>query len=147
MEQIANSVLCMSDPQSRDQNLSLLKLDPQRLLKGDAPRLIDEWQIAPTLWDSIRYEVDHRDEMGQFILTRSSVPTSSNEIFHSGTGRFSYLSMRPMSLYESLDSNEEGLFNIFGCLYLLLFVPTPEFVKEPFLIGEMLRKMFEDMIL
>jgi len=74
-----------------------------RLLKGETPRLIDEWQIAPKLWDSARYEVDHRKELGQFILTGSAVPTDTKEITYSGTG-FSWLTMRPMSLYESGES-------------------------------------------
>ncbi len=66
--------------------------------------MIDEWQLAPKLWDAIRFEVDHRGEMGQFILTGSAVPPDTKEITHSGTGRFTWLTMRPMSLYESGDS-------------------------------------------
>ena len=75
------------------------ELNPKRLLKGAAPRLIDEWQLAPKLWDAIRFEVDHRGELGQ-----SAVPADTKEITHSGTGRFTWLTMRPMSLYESGDS-------------------------------------------
>lgn len=97
----------MDNPTEKDQNLTLAKLNPLRLLKGAVPRLIDEWQIAPTLWDSIRYEVDQREEMGQFILTGSAVPADTKEINHSGTGRFSWLMMRPMSLYESKESTGE----------------------------------------
>ena len=82
-------------------------MNPKRLLKGTVPRLIDEWQLAPKLWDAIRFEVDHRSETGQFILTGSAVPVDSKEITHSGTGRFTWLTMRPMSLYESGDSNGE----------------------------------------
>ena len=74
---------------------------------GKCPRLIDEWQIAPKLWDAVRFEVDHRDGLGQFILTGSAVPASYEHIHHTGTGRFSWLLMRPMSLYESLDSTGE----------------------------------------
>ena len=74
------------------------------LLSGAVPRLIDEWQLAPKLWDAIRFEVDHRGELGQFILTGSAVPVDTREITHSGTGRFTWLTMRPMSLYESGDS-------------------------------------------
>jgi len=77
------------------------------LLKGETPRLIDEWQIAPKLWDAIRFEVDHRGELGQFVLTGSAVPVDTKEITHSGTGRFTWLTMRPMSLYESGDSSGE----------------------------------------
>ena len=87
--------------------MRLAKLNPLRLLKGNVPRLIDEWQIAPTLWDTIRYEVDQRGQMGQFILTGSAVPPDTKEITHSGTGRFSWLMMRPMSLYESGESTGE----------------------------------------
>lgn len=105
--QKAASILHMDNPTEKEQNLALAKLNPLRLLKGAAPRLIDEWQIAPTLWDSIRYEVDQREEMGQFILTGSAVPADTKEINHSGTGRFSWLMMRPMSLYESKESTGE----------------------------------------
>lgn len=105
--QKAASILHMDNPTEKDQNLTLAKLNPLRLLKGAVPRLIDEWQIAPTLWDSIRYEVDQREEMGQFILTGSAVPANTKEINHSGTGRFSWLMMRPMSLYESKESTGE----------------------------------------
>lgn len=83
------------------------ELNPKRLLEGAAPRLIDEWQLAPKLWDAIRFEVDHRRELGQFVLTGSAVPADTKEITHSGTGRFTWLMMRPMSLYESGDSTGE----------------------------------------
>lgn len=76
-------------------------------MKGDTPRLIDEWQLAPKLWDAIRFEVDHRDELGQFVLTGSAVPANTKEITHSGTGRFTWLTLRTMSLYESGDSTGE----------------------------------------
>ncbi|MBQ8305829.1 MAG: ATP-binding protein [Blautia sp.] len=103
-EQIARSVLYMDDPQAIEQNISMVSMNPKRLLQGDTPRLIDEWQIAPKLWDAIRFEVDHRDDMGQFVLTGSAVPPDTKEIMHSGTGRFSWLMMRPMSLFESGES-------------------------------------------
>lgn len=106
-EQIAASVLYMDDPSQRQQNITMSELNPQRLLKGAAPRLIDEWQLAPKLWDAIRFEADHRGELGQFILTGSAVPPDTKEITHSGTGRFAWLTMRPMSLYESGDSSGE----------------------------------------
>lgn len=106
-EQLAGSILYMDDPEKIDQNIAMSQLSPKRLLKGATPRLIDEWQLAPKLWDAIRFEVDHRGEPGQFILTGSAVPASTNEITHSGTGRFSWLTMRPMSLYESGDSTGE----------------------------------------
>lgn len=106
-EQIAGSILYMADPEKEKQNRTMAEISPGRLLKGKVPRLIDEWQIAPKLWDAVRFEVDHRDELGQFILTGSAVPASYEEIHHTGTGRFSWILMRPMSLFESLDSNGE----------------------------------------
>ncbi|NLA87371.1 MAG: ATP-binding protein [Clostridiales bacterium] len=106
-EQLAASILYMDDPEKKEQNITMSELNPKRLLKGAAPRLIDEWQLAPKLWDAIRFEVDHRGELGQFVLTGSAVPADTSEITHSGTGRFTWLTMRPMSLYESGDSTGE----------------------------------------
>ena len=63
-EQIANSVLYMDDPESKAQNITMAELNPKRLLKGNTPRLIDEWQLAPKLWDAIRFEIDHRGSLG-----------------------------------------------------------------------------------
>ena len=114
--QVAGSILRMDEPRNREANIQMAEIDPGRLLKGDAPRLIDEWQIAPKLWDATRYEVDTRGKEGQFILTGSAVPVESEEITHSGTGRFTWLLMRPMSLYESGDSTGEvSLQNLFEC--------------------------------
>ena len=105
----------MAQPEEKSQNLVLADINPSLLLVGENPRLIDEWQIAPKLWDAIRFEIDHRDEEGQFILTGSSVPANMDEVTHTGTGRFAWLLMRPMSLYESEESNGtislEELFN------------------------------------
>ena len=106
-EQLAASILYMDDPEKKEQNITMSELNPKRLLKGAVPRLIDEWQLAPKLWDAIRFEVDHRGELGQFVLTGSAVPIDTKEITHSGTGRFTWLTMRPMSLYESGDSTGE----------------------------------------
>lgn len=103
--QIAKSILYMQDPARKRQYLELSEIDPARLLSGETPRLIDEWQLAPKLWDAIRFEVDRRDEFGQFILTGSAVPPETSEISHSGIGRISKMLMRPMSLYESGDSS------------------------------------------
>ena len=103
-EQISKSVLYMADPANQEQNLTLADINPALLLTGDTPRLIDEWQLAPKLWDAIRFEVDHRGEEGQFILTGSAVPVDRSKIVHTGTGRFSWLLMRPMTLYESGES-------------------------------------------
>lgn len=106
--QQAKSILYMSDPETRNQNLALAKTNIKKLLEGDVPRLIDEWQLAPQFWDAVRNEVDRRDEDGQFMLTGSAVspkPKDEDEqIFHSGTGRIAYLKLRTMSLWESEDS-------------------------------------------
>ena len=106
-EQLAASILYMDDPEKKEQNIAMSELSPRRLLNGSIPRLIDEWQLAPKLWDAIRFEVDHRGDLGQFILTGSAVPPDTKDITDSGTGRFSWLTMRPMSLYESGDSTGE----------------------------------------
>lgn len=106
-EQFAKSVLYMSKPEDVQSNLMMAEIDPSKLLKGETPRLIDEWQIAPKLWDAVRFDVDHRDNMGHFILTGSAVPPKNDEIFHTGTGRFAWIKMRPMSLFESLESTGE----------------------------------------
>lgn len=103
--QHARSVLYMADPDTKKQNLSMAETKVSRLLQGDTPRLIDEWQLAPQLWDAVRNEVDKRDEDGQFILTGSAVPPRQDLIFHSGTGRISWLKLRTMSLWESGDSS------------------------------------------
>lgn len=100
----AKSIIYMNDPKKSGMYMQLAKMSPQSLLEGATPRLIDEWQLAPSLWDTIRFEVDHRDEEGQFILTGSAVPAKTDEIWHSGTGRFARIKMRPMSLWESEDS-------------------------------------------
>lgn len=104
-EQIALSVLYMTKPEDMKQNISLAEINPSLLLSGDVPRLIDEWQVAPKLWDAIRFEVDHRNLEGQFILTGSSVPINMDEVTHSGTGRYTRMIMRPMTLFESCESN------------------------------------------
>lgn len=104
-EQQARSILYMDNPASFESNLQMAEIDPGILLEGDTPRLVDEWQLAPKLWDTMRFEVDHRHQVGQFILTGSAVPSDEESIKHSGTGRFSWLTMRPMSLYESGESN------------------------------------------
>lgn len=106
-EQMAKSILYMSKPEDVKSNLIAADINPSKLLEGDIPRLIDEWQIAPKLWDAVRFEVDHRKGMGQFILTGSAVPPDDDEIFHTGTGRFAWIKMRPMSLFESGESSGE----------------------------------------
>lgn len=101
---VARSILYMQDPDNALANIALADTKPSLLLKGETPRLIDEWQMAPVLWDAVRFEVDQRGEFGQFILTGSAVP-ADNVTAHTGTGRISRLMMRPMSLFESLESN------------------------------------------
>ena len=104
-EQVAKSILYMSDPGKKAQYLEMAEISPRTLLAGKTPRLLDEWQLAPKLWDAVRFEVDHRDGSGLFILTGSAVPPDTGNISHSGTGRFARVKMRPMSLYESGESN------------------------------------------
>jgi len=107
-EQQAGSVVYMNDPEHSGTYLALAQNSPKLLLKGETPRLIDEWQDAPELWDSARFEVDHREtKTGQFIFTGSTViPKEKRErIRHSGTGRAARMTMRPMSLWESGESN------------------------------------------
>jgi predicted AAA+ superfamily ATPase len=103
-EEKATSTLYMQDPDHADSYMKTADIKPSLLLKGDTPRLIDEWQMAPVLWDAVRFTVDQRGETGQFILTGSAVP-KDNAIQHTGTGRISRMIMRPMSLFESLESN------------------------------------------
>ena len=102
---IAKSVIEMDRPDKTLQYQEMARLRPAALLEGDVPHLIDEWQLAPTLWNAVRYEVDQRDDFGQFILTGSSVPPELDKSTHTGTGRIVRMKMRPMSLYESRDSN------------------------------------------
>lgn len=103
-EQLASSVLYLDDPSQMAQNLQLAQTNIKQLLQGATPRLIDEWQLAPQLWDAIRFEVDHRGDDGQFMLTGSAVPVDKSHINHSGAGRFGWLTMRPMTLWESGES-------------------------------------------
>lgn len=104
-EQASKSAVYMQNPQTRNQNKRLAEISPGHLLAGEVPRLIDEWQVAPKLWDAVRFEVDQRDEFAQFILTGSSVPANFEEMDHTGTGRISRMKMRTMSLSESRDSS------------------------------------------
>ena len=104
-EQVAKSALYMADPERRVDYLQFAETNITRLLKGEQPRLIDEWQDAPQLWDAIRFAVDHSEMVGQYVLTGSAVPPKSEAISHSGTGRIVRLTMRPMSLLESGESN------------------------------------------
>ena len=100
----AKSVIKMENPDTREGYLAGARTKPSLLLKGETPRLIDEWQVAPVLWDAVRHAVDERRLKGQFILTGSTV-IDDDDIMHTGTGRISKMSMYPMSLYESKESN------------------------------------------
>ena len=106
-EQISNSVLSVDDPTTVKANITVSEIDPEKLLAGEQPRLLDEWQVAPKLWDAVRHHVDHHKGQGQFVLTGSSVPADVSETIHSGTGRFGWIVMRPMTLFESGDSTGE----------------------------------------
>lgn len=113
-KQQAKSFISMDRPDMTKQYQQMAEISPNTLLEGETPRLIDEWQIAHNLWNTVRYEVDNRDEFGQFILTGSAVPHEFDDSMHTGTGRISRLLMRPMSLFESRDSSGEvSLKNLF----------------------------------
>ena len=103
-EQKAKSILRLNDPDMREAYIATAQTKPSNLLRGKIPRLIDEWQEAPELWDAVRTSVDSRREPGLYILTGSTTIKKEN-IRHSGTGRISRLKMYPMSLYESGESN------------------------------------------
>ena len=144
-KQFAKSTLYMQHPDFAENYLKLASLKPSELLEGKTPRLIDEWQDAPTLWNAIRFTVDQRKSKGQFILTGSVVPKIVKNM-HSGAGRFSKITMRTMSLFESNDSTGEisltDLFNgktkmigtskltIDDIAHILLRGGWPETVKE-----------------
>lgn len=100
----AKSVLYMQDPDKGAGYMELSRTMPSRLLKGEKPRLIDEWQEAPVLWDAVRFDVDQTGEWGQYILTGSATPRDDNMPKHTGTGRIARLRMRPMTLFESMES-------------------------------------------
>ena len=105
-EQTAKSVIRMQDTDMREEYMATAKSKPSLLLLGDTPRLIDEWQDAPVLWDAVRTMVDKRGDIGQFILTGSNAVDKS-ETLHSGNGRIARMSMMPMSLWESRESTGE----------------------------------------
>ena len=105
-EHFAKSVLYMQDPDTIEENMLKVKTKPSLLLEGETPRLLDEWQVAPILWNAVRFAVDKRQKTGQFILTGSVVPVRTDDM-HSGTGRISRMKMRTMSLYESGESSGE----------------------------------------
>jgi len=113
-EQQARSIVYMDDPVRQNQYKQLAQTNINILLEGATPRLIDEWQEVPQFWDAIRFEVDHRGEDGQFMLTGSAVPVNTKDIHHTGTGRYGWLTMRTMSLWESGESTGDvSLSNLF----------------------------------
>ncbi len=105
-KQICKSHIDLGDSGDGSDLIGLAELSPQTLLRGETPRLIDEWQLAPKLWNAVKTEIDRRDTVGQFILTGSATPTD-DETRHPGTGRIARINMYPMSLYESMDSTGE----------------------------------------
>ena len=105
-KKISKSVIEMQNPEMAENYMELAATKPSLLLEGEKPRLIDEWQIAPTLWNAVRYDVDKTGRKGQYILTGSATPNDINDKYlHSGVGRFSFINMKPFSLYESNESN------------------------------------------
>ena len=103
--QQAKSIIYMNGPSQSANYIHLAETNISLLLEGDTPLLIDEWQLVPQLWDAARFTIDQRRKTGQFILTGSAVPVDRSKITHTGTGRFAWLTMRPMSLWESEESN------------------------------------------
>ena len=133
-KQQAKSFISMDRPDMTKQYQQMANISPNTLLEGETPRLIDEWQIAPNLWNAVRYEVDNRDGFGQFILTGSAVPHEFDDSMHTGTGRISRLLMRPMSLFESKDSSGEvSLKNLFE-MENITTIDETSFEKIAFLI-------------
>lgn len=104
-KQVARSLLDLGDTMALKEAENDLQINPKKLIQGATPRLIDEWQTIPSLWDMVRSEVDRREDFGQFILTGSSVPVDQEQLRHSGTGRIARVRMRTMSLWESGESN------------------------------------------
>ena len=113
-ERIAKSALYMQNPDNSKANIAIAQTKPSLLLEGKTPRLLDEWQVAPELWNAVRFAVDKRQARGQFILTGSVIPERTDDM-HTGTGRIARMKMRTMSLYESGNSTGEisleALFN------------------------------------
>lgn len=114
-EHLAQSVLYMDDPKKKQEYLVLSENYPELLFEGEVPRLLDEWQVALQLWDVARFIADRRKETGLFIFTGSAVPADNSKISHTGTGRYAWITMRPMSLWESEESNGSvSLLNLFA---------------------------------
>lgn len=103
-KQISNSVLDLQNEKNKKKNKEIAEYDISLLLKGEKPRLIDEWQVIPEIWNMVKTDIDEQNGRGLYILTGSVIPTD-NKNLHSGIGRFSFIEMKTMSLYESMDSN------------------------------------------
>lgn len=127
-ERRAASVIKMQDPDRREGYLATSRTKPSLLLKGDTPRLIDEWQVAPIIWDAVRHAVDERREKGQFILTGSTV-IDDDEIMHTGTGRISKMAMYPMVCSNLL--NRMALFHCVVYLMNLIMILTVKCRNSP----------------
>jgi len=100
----ANSILELQNPETREKNIALSKNDISMLLDGDKPRLIDEWQVIPNIWNAVRHDIDQKNQQGLYLLTGSATPIDDDDL-HSGTGRMAFVSMKPMTLFESGESN------------------------------------------
>jgi predicted AAA+ superfamily ATPase len=125
--QLAKSVLDLGDTEVLRQSRQMMEISSKTLLQGDTPRLIDEWQTIPALWDTIRNEVDKRNEFSQFILTGSSVQPLADKTVHSGTGRYGRIKMRPMSLFESGESS--GSVSMLSLFEDKTFEPQPNLLE------------------
>lgn len=131
--QKAKTVVMMNDEEKN--YVSIAEISPSLLLKGETPVLIDEWQKVPSLWDVIRFEVDKRATTGQFILTGSSTPVDKSKISHSGIGRISRMTMRPMTLYESGDSSGDVSLNaLFESTDDIFFSADSDISKTAYLV-------------
>lgn len=129
-KQFAKSSLLLSSAQTRETVAATLDMAPDLVLSGEVPRLIDEWQTIPRLWDEVRSELDERGDVGQFILTGSAVPVDRTEIFHTGTGRFAWITMRPMSLYELGKSSGAVSLSALFSGEQSVFAPNPLGLKD-----------------
>ncbi len=129
-KQFAKSSLLLSSAQTRETVAATLDMAPDLVLSGEVPRLIDEWQTIPRLWDEVRSELDERGDVGQFILTGSAVPADRTEIFHTGTGRFAWITMRPMSLYELGKSSGAVSLSALFSGEQSVFAPNPLGLKD-----------------
>lgn len=134
-EHIAKSVLYMDHPQKKAEYMLLAENNPEILFEGECPRLLDEWQVAPQLWDTARFIADRKKGTGHFIFTGSAVPVDSSKISHTGTGRFAWLTMRPMSLWESGESNGSiSILKLFAGQMQAAIAPDPSLEEVAFML-------------